>query len=279
MSIFEGTDEIIDRSLFGARSAKFRQVSAIPLLAACGLADWDGASLIRELYDHTVDRWQAVNKDSPRQASAENWRFTLNTKISERNDSAEKQVEKRIAILAEQGRLRKNEWANQIPVASGLLDQHADKKACVDLSKRMGPDSFDLIELKLAPTSGHALFAAMEALRYGLLYVFSRRLGRDLGYVPGGSGLLGARRIRLVALAPRSYYQRISPDLLQRLRDHLNTGLKAECLREGPTGLMMEFEFEQFREPFHWPSTDDDLIAALEQRHSVLEPANQTSKL
>jgi hypothetical protein len=109
------------------------------------VAGWnnlDGASLIRELYDDTVDRWQAENGHFPRRASAENWRFTLNTKISGRNISAEKQVEKRIAILAEQGRLRKDEWANQIPVASGLLNRHADKKACVDLSQRMGP-AFD----------------------------------------------------------------------------------------------------------------------------------------
>jgi hypothetical protein len=278
MSIFDGTADIINRSLFGLRPIEFQQLTALRLLVERGPAHLDGASLIRALYDHTVERWRAVNGRFPRRASAENWRFTLNTKISERNTSREKQVEKRIALLAEQGRLGKDEWANQIPVASGLLDQHADKKACVDLARRTGPGSFDLIELKLDPASGHALFAAMEALRYGVLYLFSRRLGRDLGYVSGGSGLLGAQRIRLVVLAPASYYLGVPPALLQGLRNQLNTGLATECRREGPAGLAMEFEFEQFSEPFCWPGTDDDLIAALLRRHSAWETARQAAQ-
>jgi hypothetical protein len=42
----------------------------------------------------------------------------------------------------------------------------------------------------------------MDALRYGVLYLFSRRSVQDLGYVSSGSGLLGAQRIRLVVLKP-----------------------------------------------------------------------------
>jgi hypothetical protein len=192
-------------------------------------------------------------------------------KISERNASREKQVEKRIALLAEQGCFGNDEWANQIPVASGLLDQHADKKACVDLAQRKGPGSFDLIELKLDPASGHALSAAMEALRYGVLYLFFRRSGRDLGYLSAGSGLLGAQRIRLVVLAPANYYRDVPSERLQCLSNQLDSGLATECRREGPAGLAMEFEFQQFGEPFRWPGTDEDLIAALFGRHSALE--------
>lgn len=269
MSIFDGTADIINRSLFGPGRIEFRQLTALRLLVRHGTAHLDGASLIRDLYDHTVERWRAVNGRFPRRASAENWRFTLNTEISERNTSREKQVEKRIALLAEQGRLGQDKWANQIPVASGLLDPHADKKACVDLAQRSGPGGFDLIELKLQPRSGHALFAAMEAVRYGVLYLFSRRSGKELGYVSGGSGLLGAHYIRLVVLAPASYYLGIPPALLQCLRDQLNAGFATECRREGPASLAMEFEFEQFGEPFRQPDTDDDLIAALLRRHSA----------
>jgi hypothetical protein len=270
MSIFDGTAGIIDRSLFGTRPIEFQHLMALRLLGEGGSVHLDGASLVRELYDHTVERWRAVNGRFPRPGSTENWRFTLNTKISELNTSREKQVEKRIARLAEQGRFGKGEWANQIPVASGLLDEHTDKKACVDLARRTAPSSFDLIELKLDPASGHAVFAAMEALRYGVLYLFSRRLGRDLGYPSGGSGLLGAQRIRLVVLAPASYYLEIPGALLHSLRDELSGGLAAECRREGPAGLTIDLAFEQFGEPFGWPSSDDDLIAALLQRHSVL---------
>jgi hypothetical protein len=118
----------------------------------------------------------------------------------------------------------------------------------------------------------------MEALRYGVLYMFSRRLGSDLGYVSGGSDLLGAKRIRLVVLAPSRYYVSIPAPLLQCLRGGLNKGLKTEGLREGRIDLTMEFEFEQFGESFHWPGDDDDLIAALQNRCSLLESASQTSK-
>jgi hypothetical protein len=274
MSIFDGTAGIINNSLFGSRPTEFQQLTALRRLAEIGLAHLDGPSLVRSLYDRTVERWRAVNGRFPRRASAENWRFTLNTKISERNPSREKQVEKRIALLAEQGRFSKGEWANQIPVASGLLDQHADKKACIDLARRTGPGSFDLIELKLDPASGHALFAAMEALRYGVLYLFSRRSGRELGYVSGGSGLLGAQQIRLVVLAPASYYRGVPASLLQSLRNEVSLGLATECRREGPTGLTMELAFEQFGEPFRWPSRDDDLVATLLRRHSTLEDAS-----
>ncbi|MBL0158277.1 MAG: hypothetical protein IPP47_14415 [Bryobacterales bacterium] len=128
MSIFSGAAAVINRSLFASRPVEYQQVMAMRLLAANGPVTVDGAALVHALYEHTVERWREVNGRFPRRASAENWRFTLNTFISERNSSREKQVEKRIAQLAEQGRLCRDDWANQIPVASGLLNQHADKK-------------------------------------------------------------------------------------------------------------------------------------------------------
>ncbi len=277
MSIFDGTADIINRGLFGMDRIEFQQLTALRRLAEHTPKGLDLGSTVRELYDHVVEQWRAVNGRFPRTASDKNWRFTLETNISERNTSREKQVEKRIALLAEQGRLGENEWANQIPVASGLLDRHSDKKACIDLARRRAPGNFDLIELKINPSSGHALFAAMEALRYGVLYLFSRRFGKELGYVRGGSGLLGAERIRLVVLAPVNYYCGIPPALLQFLCNQLNAGLSTECCREGPVNLSMEFEFEQFAEPFSWPSSDDELLSTLLRRHSVCQSAHQTA--
>jgi len=268
MSIFDETSAIIDRCLFGPRPVKYQQVTALRFLAEHGVAGLDGAALVHLLYEHTVQRWRDVNGRFPRRASSENWRFTLNTKISEQNASREKQVEKRIALLEEQ-RSGGNEWANQVPVASGLLDHKADKKACIDLAHRIGPGCFDLIELKMDEGSGHAIFAAMEALRYGVLYLFSRRWARELGYVMGGSGLLGAQRVRLIVLAPAAYYRGVSRELLVSLRDALSLGLAAECARAGPAGLIMELDFEQFGDSFHWPCRDEHLIEAVLQRHTV----------
>lgn len=279
MSIFEGTPHIINRHLFGPQAVDFKQVTGLRLLTERGLTHLNGAALVRELYDHTVERWRAVNGRFPRRASIENWRFTLNPKISEHNASPETQVEKQISFLAEQGRLgKKDEWANQIPVASGLLNGHANKRACIDLAQRMGPRSFDLIELKLQPGSGHALSAAMQLLRYGVLYLFSRRNGRELGYVLGGSGLLGARRMRLIVLAPVDYYKGISPALLQSLRDELNAGLAMECSGEGVADLTTDLDFHQFGEPFQWPSSESELISALLRRHSISQTADYTTQ-
>jgi hypothetical protein len=69
--------------------------------------------------------------------------------------------------------------AHQVPVASGVLDGNRDKKSCVDLVCRTAPGCFDLIELKVG--SNHAVYAAMEVLRYGVLYLFSRRFAGELG--------------------------------------------------------------------------------------------------
>lgn len=270
MSIFDGTADIINRSLFGARPVEYQQITALRLLADSSAENPDGVALVRSLYENTIERWREVNGRFPRRASSQNWRFELYPTISDQNHSIEKQVEKRIALLAQQGRLVRNDWANQIPVASGLLNANADKKACVDLAQRTAPACFDLIELKMDVGSGHAVFAAMEALRYGVMYLFARRHARELGYVLGGSGMLGAQRIRLIVLAPASYYHGVPPRLLLYLCDALNAGIAAACRNDGPAGLSMELDFEQLGEPFSWPCSDDQLIEALLRRRPVL---------
>ena len=278
MSIFKGTDAIINRSLFGMGSGKYQRVGSLRLLLQSNLDRLDAAALVRSLYQHMLARCQNESGNFSRRASSENWRFTLNTRISTRNTSREKQVEKRIARLAQEGQLSRNEWANQVPVASGLLDHKADEKACLDLVQQTGSGRFDFIELKMSTGSGHALFAALEVLRYGVVYLLSRRSARDLGYVVGGPGLLGAERVRLVVLAPAEYYRGASQELLQSLCSALNAGLAAECPREGLSGLRMEIDFEQFADSFEWPCSDDELIRAVLGRRRVLADPSQASR-
>lgn len=63
--------------------------------------------------------------------SQKNWRVEPQTNISDNNKSKEVILERAIAILGERGILPG--WINQVPVASGLVNESADKRAAVDL--------------------------------------------------------------------------------------------------------------------------------------------------
>jgi len=129
--------------------------------------------------------------------------------------------------------------------------------------------SFDFIELKMSSAAGHVLYAVIEALRYGVLYLFSRRNARDLGYVIGESGLLGARDVRLVVLAPTAYFSEAPSTWLQTLCDDMNTGLATQVARLGLDTLSMRVDLERFPDWFRWPASDNDLVRAMLERDRV----------
>ncbi len=273
MSLFRDRETIINRNLFGPSvPVRYGQAKALDSLGAV-----DGAGLLRELSEAVEARWREVNGDSPRRASSQNWRFTLNPEIRDDNPSIEKRVEKRIAQLAVGGQLGRDQWANQVPVASGVLNSTADKKTAVDLSHRNDAGDFDLIELKMLAKSGHALFAAMEVILYGIAYLFARRNARELGYFWGETDLLAAHRVRLIVLAPAAYYGGVPSTGLRSLRSALNKGLAEECARGGTPGLLMEVDFEQFGEGFAWPCSDEWLMQKLLSRHSVIDAVRSSN--
>jgi len=269
MSIYTGTDAIINRFLFANTANQYQQSTALRILSGRRTFCPDAAALVRELYECMEETWLGSTRRLSTQPSKKNWRFTQEPSIDEKNTSREKQVEKRIAYLALEGKLDANQWANQVPVASGLLGVHTDKKACVDIAFRQGTHSFDLLELKMSSKSGHVLCAMMEVLRYGLMYLFSRRRARDLGYGIGGAGLLGAEAIRLIVLAPEAYFREVPNPWLRAVCHELAAGLAAELSREGPEGLSMEFDAEQFPPSFAWPCSDEELVRALLGRQRV----------
>jgi len=65
--------------------------------------------------------------------SSKNWCLRRETDIACHNTSDETMLEKAIAILAKEDYLL--EWYNQIPVASGLLNSTADRRAALDLAR------------------------------------------------------------------------------------------------------------------------------------------------
>ena len=107
-------------------------------------------------------------------------------------------------------------WANQIPVASGVMGPDKDKTMAIDLAHRCQGHrhkrGYTLIELKIE--SNTPLYAAFEILLYGRLLTFSRSGKLRYGIV--GRPILVADYIHLRVLAPLEYYHSYKLDWLER---------------------------------------------------------------
>ena len=95
---------------------------------------------------------------------------------------------------------------------------------------------YELIELKTDDGGGTPLFAAMEILQYGVLYIFSRENAQKLGYE--GVELLKAKGIHLRVLAPADYY---APYNLSWLEKSIDRGLTSFLSK---FNFKMDFKFE-----------------------------------
>lgn len=234
--ILDGTDSLIlkalrlDEGLHLDRKTACKKISASP--------ERGGAieALVANLYDRIEANW------SGRTPSQQNWRLRRQADIAARNKSPEVVLERALAVLGAKGVL--DDWYNQIPVASGLIDHRADKRAAIDLV-RADENSADFIELKWA--SDTPLFAAFEILRYGLVYLFCRDKREEFGYE--AFPLMGIRNVSLQVLAPVKYYSSFD---LGFLASAICTGLDMLCYRRSD-GLQMSFEFLSFPSDFELP--------------------------
>ena len=158
--IFHGTDEIIS-AFFDLRPKKtLKQKSTYLALESNGRNNFE--TLIADLYG------QMEKNRTDRSPSQENWRSESQTTLNSKNRSPEVLLERAIAILGERGILEG--WFNQVPVASGLVNSSADKRAAIDLVRHRN-DRAEFVELKWE--SDTPAFAAIEILQYGLAYLFS----------------------------------------------------------------------------------------------------------
>jgi hypothetical protein len=149
-------------------------------------------------------------------------------------------------------------WFNQIPIASGIVSKREGKNA-IDLVCRTARGIYDFVELKIPkPVNGSEtpLYAAMEILKNGLLYLFTRRHMPDLmrqGYSPklprarkqgiiSATEILEATQVTLCVLAPKYFYKKFN---LAWLEGELNKGLKALLANNPVDGLdRMTFRWE-----------------------------------
>ncbi len=259
-SIMSGVPDIIDRHLgLIGHDTRLRLRSK----AACrALSGKPPAGFLPErLIDDSLEAIIANRAVVPlsRLPSQQNWRFEKKLKIAPHSKSLEKTLEKAIARSSDE------HWANQVPTASGLANGRNDRHRNVDLVHRVTPGAFEFIELKVE--SDTPPYAAIEALLYGVLYMYAR-----LNLMPGPKALspiMSASHVSLQVLAPCAYYQGCNFDWLQLA---LNDGLKNVTERRFAGKLHMDFAFTTFEENFAWPCNEGDLVRIMADRQPVNWP-------
>jgi hypothetical protein len=255
-SLFRGVDDFV-ADFFRIANCSHR--SAVRKLERAPPDNFDGSAFVAELFERVSANWRGClaareHHPSRRPPSEENWRwFEPKVHISERNESPEVTLE-RAAVRAALAQ-RRCDWSNQVPIASGLIAGGGGRRRAVDLVHQRGTDAFDFVELKVG--SDNPLFATIEILQYGLVWLLSRRDRERLGY--NGKPLLQASDVRLCVLAPATYYRDLN---LSWLANGLAKGLAAVGQQNG--GVRMSFGFKSFHLEFPWPD-DAMVLAALDR--------------
>jgi hypothetical protein len=189
----------------------------------------DDIDLARLVHTVIASNWLACNADANRNRSRQNWRWELQSQISPANRSPEVVLERALAMAGKSG--GSSDWANQIPVASGLVAGATDGRRAIDLGLRSGERVYELIELKIA--SDTPLYAAVELLGYASLLLLARRNPPN-----NKPELLNAERIDLRVLAPAAFY---APFDLVALERSVDRGVQSLGHDEG---IELSFRFD-----------------------------------
>jgi hypothetical protein len=248
-AIFQNVDDLIDQHLgvnhIGRTSPHYRSTTAALSLASKP-AHFRSENLLEAILKQMRTNLTEGQLICMRRASSENWRWEKKLYISERNRSPEKMCEKAIASTCG------DDWVNQMPTASGLIDDTSEKHCNIDLVFRNAPGEYTFIELKYQDST--PLYAAFEIVKYGLLYALSRELAGHFGYSLDLRPVLGARVVHLCVVAPRAYYDRFHLRWLQQDISHALSAM--DC-----SGYRMDFCFQSMR----WPH-DNDFVDAVATR-------------
>lgn len=272
--ILAGIDRIIFEHLKGDEIGKpphYDKTSFCRSLTDPSLQDLDVLDLIKRINAQIVLN---CGKLSPAR-SKQNWRWEPKREIAKENKSPEVGLEKAIVNISPKIWPQVVDWSNQVPTSSGLLGRYSDRKRSIDLVHR-GQDGeyvdYEFIELKV--DSNNPVFAAMEIMVYGMLYILSRDYREEMQYARGLNPLLWARTIHLQVLAPCAYYDD-DRSRLDRFEKTLDEAL-GDFLRLEKRSFCMSFEFQEFPKYFdprvvlkNTGSRDCKIIAALRDRKPV----------
>lgn len=246
-SVFEGADSLILEALSLDAAKSLKQKSTCAALKDFPAFASGIDNLVSALFSQIESNWAG------RIPSPMNWALRRQTEINPINISPEVLLERAIVILAERGLLPG--WYNQLPIASGLIDEKSDKRAAVDLIRVAGSHA-ELIELKWE--SDTPAYAAFEILRYGLAFLFCRKMQEQFKY--SAYPLMKVERISLRVLAPCEYYAYADLAFLQNAM-----GIAIERLfREQTHGALQgDFLFLSFPPQFRLPFGNGAEVAAL----------------
>ena len=143
-------------------------------------------------------------------------------------------------------------WWNQIPVDHKLLGVQGHR--IIDLVHRDGEfgRDFEVIELKIGDVDT-PLSAAVQVLKYGVVYAFYRNRYKEIFTEPPQAELLNANRLTLVVLAPWDFYLKFTAcDWLARFEKTLQEALLHISTTSGLNLPEMGFKFQSFPKTFTW---------------------------
>ncbi|MBL1430221.1 MAG: hypothetical protein COA60_001645 [Robiginitomaculum sp.] len=229
-SIFDGMDELIYDALLLGSHQNLKQKSTCAKLSATEDRIKNIEPLVTDMYARIRRNWTG------RKPSSSNWKLRRPSELNPNNRSAEVLLERAIVILSKRGLL--DNWYNQMPIASGLLDSSSDKRAAIDWV-HIEQERLELIELKWA--SDTPLYAIFEILRYALAYLFcfTNRELFDFQDLP----TMNITQIKLTTLAPHEYYSYCD---LSWLAAALNPVINALYREESDGFLSCEFNCSSF---------------------------------
>ena len=258
MSILTGIGNLVDDWLKiepKGQPPHYRHRSAALELTRRNAPITETRAFLEASYTQIDNNWLAAIDAGYSNPSRENWRWKRHPDLSPENKSPEIRLERSIVSVCG------DHWSNQMPTASGLVSAAADKRAAVDLVYREDPSTYSLIELKV--NSDNPLFAAIEILMYGLLFVWSRNNQEGLGYQVQVQPVLAATSVRLSVLAPITYYRDYD---LTTLSSTLNSGLVEFGERNA---VPLGFEFCQLGTGYAANSKPERIRSAIGNRHPI----------
>jgi len=266
-SIISGCNQIIDNYFeltdIG-KSPHYDHKKSYIRLSGTPKNDLDFSELISNLYKQIQNNRELSISAYGKLPSRENWRFQKQIEIDSKNSSPEVTLERKLVNVFN------GSLVNQIPTSSGLVGSRQDKVRNIDLVMRNNSYEYEFIELKV--DSNTPLYAAMEILLYGLLYIFTREHMQEFEYDSNDKTLLSANSIQLIPLAPFHYY----PYHIQWIERKINDGLQQFIKSEVGIDLNMDFTFQSFPKDFRWPLvdknlSDDELVQVMNDRFPIYQ--------
>jgi hypothetical protein len=238
--LFVGVDAAINAHL---GVTDYRTKTAARILNSCAPKDFVGENLVKAAFTVLRANWQRALPNAKASHQNFRWRYPQLV-LARQNTSPEVTLERALMQACENSGRR--DWCNQVPIISGVLGPHAYKRRAVDLVHRRADGTFEFVELKVA--SDTPLYATIEILLYGMLWLLSRESREQLGYP--SNPILDTRTLQLSTLAPATFYAHLMPF---GFADAINRGISTLGRQHG---VGMGFRLTAFPCDFRWPYCD-----------------------